>query len=117
MAKKILFVLRKAPHSGAYTYEALDVIMTAAAFDQEVNILLLDDGVFAIKAVQNTDTNGIKNTAAMFAALAVYNIQNIFVETESLQEKGLNLNDLSWTLSEIPREKLGEFMGQFDVIF
>ena len=114
--KKILFVLRKAPHHGAYAYETLDVIMTAAAFDQDVSLLLLDDAVFQLKAKQNPESVRIKNTAAMFAALAVYGIDNILVETESLQSRGLIPGELTEKVAEISRRDIGEFYKQFDVV-
>ena len=47
--KSYLFVLQKPAHSGAYAQEMLDIILTTAAFDQAVSILLLDDGVFQLK--------------------------------------------------------------------
>jgi tRNA 2-thiouridine synthesizing protein C len=113
--KKILFVLRKAPYSGAYAYEAFDLIMTSAAFDQHVSLLMLDDAVFQLKDKQNPES-GLKNIAALFTALPVYGIDNIFVETESLQSRGLAASDLTQAVKKIPRQEVGEFVKQFDVI-
>jgi tRNA 2-thiouridine synthesizing protein C len=114
--KKILFVLREAPYSGAYAYEALDVIMTAAAFDQEVSVLMLDDGVFLLKSQQNPESMKLKDTTAMLAALPVYGIEKIFVETESLQGRGLSASDLTQAVTRISRQEVSEFIKQFDVI-
>ncbi len=114
--KKILFALRKPPHSGAYTQEMLDIIMTTAAFDQEVNVLLLDNAVFQIKKGQNPASLGLKDTAAMFKALPIYNVQTLYVEKESLQERGLGKDDLDEPALEIPRSEVGEFFRQFDLI-
>jgi tRNA 2-thiouridine synthesizing protein C len=114
--KKILFVLREAPYSGAYAYEALDMIMTAAAFDQEVSVLMMDDAVFQLKAMQDPESMKLKDTTAMFAALPVYGIEKIFVETESLQGRGLEASNLTQTVSQITRQEVGEFIKQFDVI-
>lgn len=114
--KKILFVLRKPPHSGAYTQEMLDIIMTAAAFDQEVSVLLLDNAVFNLKMPQKPEYFGFKNTSAIFKALLLYDIHTIVVETESLQEQGLTVADLDQLVKEIPRHKVGEFFKQFDLI-
>lgn len=114
--KKILFVLRKPPHSGAYTQEMLDIIMTTAAFDQEVSVLLLDNAVFQIKKQQNPESAGLKDTAAMIKALPIYNIKSIFVEKESLLERGLSIDSLDESVQEMPRKKVGEFFMQFDLI-
>jgi tRNA 2-thiouridine synthesizing protein C len=115
-AKKILFVLCKPPYFGAYAYEALDMVMTAAAFDQEVSVLLLDDAVFQLKAKQTPENAKLKDTAGLFAALPIYGIKNIFVETESLQEKGLSLDNLSQAVECIARKNVGVFCRQFDVV-
>jgi tRNA 2-thiouridine synthesizing protein C len=114
--KKILFVLRKPPHSGAYSQEMLDVIMTVAAFDQEVSVLLLDNAVFQIKKHQNPARLGLKDTEAMFKALPIYNVQSLYVEKESLQERGLEKDDLDEAVSEIPRNEVGEFFKKFSLV-
>lgn len=114
--KKILFVLRKPPYSGTYAQEMLDIIMTTAAFDQEVSLLLLDNAVFQIKKQQNPENAGLKDTAAIFKALPLYNINTIYAETESLQERGLTTDSLSEAVIEIPRNKVGKFFKHFDLV-
>lgn len=114
--KKILFVLRKPPHSGVYTQEILDVVMTAAAFDQEVSLLLLDSAVFHIKKQQRPESLGLKDTAAIFKALPLYNIGILYVETESLSELGLTPDNLDEPVIAIPRTKIGEFLNTFELV-
>jgi tRNA 2-thiouridine synthesizing protein C len=114
--KNILFVLRKPPHSGAYTQEMLDVVMTAAAFDQEVSLLFLDSAVFQIKKQQLPESLGLKDTAATFKALPLYNIDTLYVETESLSELGLTPDNLDEPVLAIPRIKIGEFLNSFELV-
>lgn len=109
-------MLRKPPHSGTYIQEMLDIIMTVAAFDQDVSILLLDNAVFQLKKQQEPENAGLKDTAAIFKALPLYNINTIYAETESLQEKGLSVNNLVEPVITIPRNKVGEFFKQFDLV-
>ncbi|MCK7492950.1 MAG: sulfurtransferase complex subunit TusD [Comamonadaceae bacterium] len=49
-AEEILFVLRHPPHGSMNAQESLDMILAAAAFDQSVSLLFLDDGVFQLEA-------------------------------------------------------------------
>lgn len=114
--KKILFVLRKSPHSGAYVQEMLDIIMTVAAFDQEVSLLLLDNAVFQLKKHQEPEKAGLKNTSAIYKALPLYNINTFYAETESLQERGVGANSLNETVLEVPRNKIAKLFKQFDVV-
>ena len=114
--KKTLFVLRKPPHSGAYVQEMLDIIMTVAAFDQQVTILLLDNAVFQLKKQQQPESACLKDTATIFKAFSIYNINELYVETESLYECGLSPDCLDEAILEIPRNKVGEFFKQFDLV-
>ena len=114
--KSYLFVLRKPAHSGAYVQEILDIILTTAAFDQEVTLLMLDDGVFHLKKNQQPDRLGMKDTAAIFEALALYDVNELYVEDESLAERGLHLSDLGLPVKHISRSAVAEFMKQFDVL-
>ncbi|NOT12852.1 MAG: sulfurtransferase complex subunit TusC [Methylococcaceae bacterium] len=114
--KSYLFVLRKPPHSGAFVQEMLDIILTTAAFDQAVSILLLDDGVFALKKHQAPAYAGLKDTAAIFEALEIYDVKDIYTEIESLQERGLKTEDLSLQVQTRYRKDIACLMKGFDVI-
>lgn len=115
--KKYLFVLRKPAHSGALVQEMLDIILTTAAFDQMVSILLLDNGVFQLKNGQHPEIAGMKDTAAIFKALETVEVNNIYTEVESLQERGLKPADLFLPVQEFYRKDIAGLMKQFDVVF
>ena len=115
--KSYLFVLRKPAHSGAYTQEMLDIILTTAAFDQKVSILLLDDGVFQLKNGQHPENVGMKDTAAIFNALEIYDVNEIYTEVESLRERGLKTSDLHLPVQAFYRKDIAGLMKRFDVIF
>lgn len=116
MHKKFLFVLRTRPFSGVYVQETLDSVLTIAAFDQSVSLLLLDDAVFQLKQGQQPERFGIKDTAAVFGALEIYDIHDIRAEVESLQERGLKPGDLSLPVRELYRKDIAAYMKEFDVI-
>lgn len=115
--KSYLFVLRKPAHSGAYVQEMLDIILTTAAFDQKVSILLLDDGVFQLKNGQHPENLGMKDTTAIFKALEIYDVNDIYSEVESMQERGLKPGDLCLPVQEFYRKDIAGLMKKFDVIF
>jgi tRNA 2-thiouridine synthesizing protein C len=115
--KSFLFVLRKPAHSGAYLQEMLDIILTTAAFDQQVSILLLDDAVFALKNNQHPESVGLKDSTAIFKALESYDVYDIYVETETLWERGLTADKLTLTVTELGRNEIAKKMQQFDIVF
>lgn len=115
--KRYLFVLRKPAHSGSTVQEMLDIVLTAAAFDQQVSLLLLDDGVFHLKNSQQPEKLAMKDTAAIFKALELYDVTRVYAELESLQERGLNIQDMCLPVAPVHRSTIAELMKQFDVIF
>ena len=46
--KKFMFVNRKAPYGTIYALESLEVVLISAAFDQDVSLVFMDDGVYQI---------------------------------------------------------------------
>ena len=117
MMKKYLFVIRKPAHCGVLAQETLDIILTMAAFDQSVSLLLLDEGVFQLKTGQQPESFGMKDTASIFQALEIYEVTSIYAEVESLQERGLKPGDLCLPVRECYRKDIAGLMKQFDIVY
>lgn len=92
--KKFMYVNRRAPYGTVYALEALEVVLIGAAFDQDVSMAFIDDGVFELAKGQDTDGIGIKNFSPVYRALGDYDVNKLYVEQESLDERGLTLEDL-----------------------
>jgi tRNA 2-thiouridine synthesizing protein C len=92
--KKFLYVNRKAPHGTIYAHEALEVVLIGAAFEQDVTLAFIDDGVYQLLQNQDTGAIGTKNFAPTFRALGDYDVNQIYVERESLEKRGLSTDDL-----------------------
>lgn len=92
--KKFLYVNRKAPYGTVYALESLEVVLIGAAFDQEVSLLFVDDGVFQIKKDQDTKNADMKNFSATYRALGDYDVTKLYVSKESLEARGLTQDDL-----------------------
>ena len=94
MAKKFMYLNRKAPYGTVYALESLEVVLIGAAFEQDVSLAFIGDGVYQLMKGQNTEAIGQKNFSPTYAALGDYDIKKIYVEKESLEERGLTLDDL-----------------------
>jgi len=92
--KKFLYVNRKAPYGTVYALESLEVVLIGAAFEQDVQLLFIDDGVFQLMKGQNTKGIENKNFSPTYSALGDYEVTKIFVSQESLAERGLSVDDL-----------------------
>ncbi|MBP1149022.1 sulfurtransferase complex subunit TusC [Methylocaldum sp. BRCS4] len=116
MQKKFLFVMRSAPRNGARVRESLDMAMTAAAFDQAVRLLMLDDGVFLLKRGQRFEPNGLKPVAPLFEALALYDVEDVFVERESLRGRHLTTEDLVIPVRVVERADIAGLTAEHDLV-
>ena len=94
MSKKFMYLNTRPPYGSIHALESLEVALIGAAFEQDVSLAFIGDGVYQLTKGQNTDSIGQKNFSPTYAALGDYDIFNIYVEKESLEERGLCLNDL-----------------------
>jgi tRNA 2-thiouridine synthesizing protein C len=114
--KKFLFVNRKAPYGSVYALEGLEVVLISAAFDQDVGLAFLDDGVYQLAKGQNTKAIETKNFSPTYRALEGYDIEKLYVEQESLAERGLTEDDLLVDVKVLPRAEMATLMDEMDVM-
>lgn len=114
--KKFLFVNRKAPYGTIYALEALEVVLISAAFDQDVSLAFLDDGVYQLKKSQQTKGIETKNFSPTYRALEGYDVEKLYVESESLAARGLTEADLLVDVTVLSSEEMGNLMDQQDVV-
>lgn len=128
--KRFLYVNRKAPYGTVYALESLEVVLIGAAFDQDVSLAFIDDGVYQLMNNQSTAGVGMKNFSPTYNALGDYDINKLYVEKESLDERGLSVDDLMDVTYEdedddyaekpsirvLSRAELRDIMDQQDVV-
>ncbi len=114
--KKFLYVNRKAPYGTIYALESLEVVLIGAAFEQDVSLVFLDDGVYQLAKGQNTKAVEIKNFSPTFRALEDYDINKLYVEKESMQARGLTTDDLVVPVTELTAAEIAKLMEEQDVI-
>jgi tRNA 2-thiouridine synthesizing protein C len=128
--KKFLYVNRRAPYGTIYALESLEVVLIGAAFDQDVSLAFVDDGVYQLKKDQDTSLSEMKNFSPAYRALGDYDVRKLYVEQESMEARGLTLDDLmnlvyededdDWaeksSITMISRAEIAELMEQQDVI-
>jgi tRNA 2-thiouridine synthesizing protein C len=128
--KNFLYLNRRAPYGTVYAWESLEVVLIGAAFEQDVSLAFVDDGVYQITKGQDTSELGIKNFSPTYSALGDYDVQKIFVEKESLDARGLTVEDLldlkyededdDWaekdSIKVVSADELAKIMDESDVV-
>lgn len=114
--RKFMYVNRRAPYGTIYALESLEVVLIAAAFEQDVSLVFMDDGVYQIKKDQNTDAIGVKNFSPTFRALEGYDVEKLYVERESMESRGITTDDLVVPVQVVDKDQLAELMEEQEVI-
>ena len=117
VVKKFLYINRRAPHGTVYAHEALEVVLIGAAFEQDVSLAFIDDGVFQLKKNQDTSEINTKNFSKIFSALEMYDVEKLYVEKESLESRGLTEDDLSVDVKVIDSAEMKKLITDSEVIF
>ena len=129
--KKFMFLNRRAPYGTIYAWESLEVVLIAAAFEQEVSLMFVDDGVFELVKGQDTSEIGMKNFSPTYRTLGDYEVRHMYVDKASLEARGLTADDLveveweDWETEEtvdnivevVDSDKVVELMEESDVVF
>jgi tRNA 2-thiouridine synthesizing protein C len=114
--KKFMFVNRKAPYGTIYALESLEVVLIGAAFEQDVSLAFVDDGVYQLVKGQNTKGTEMKNFSPTYRALEGYDIEKLYVEKESLAARGLTEDDLVVDVKVLSRAEMADMMESQDVV-
>jgi tRNA 2-thiouridine synthesizing protein C len=114
--KKFMFVNRKAPYGTIYALESLEVVLITATFDQDVSLVFIDDGVYELVKGQQTKAIGIKNFSPSYRALDGYDVEKLYVDQASMEQRGLKASDLLVPVEVLDAQQMGQLMAQQDVI-
>lgn len=116
VVKRFMYVNRRAPYGTIFALECLEVVLISAAFDQDVSVVFMDDGVYQLKKSQDTTGIGMKNFSNTYRALDDYDVEKIYVEKESLDTRGLSSDDLIIPVEVLCSDELRELVAQQDVV-
>ena len=94
----------------------LEAVLISGAFDQDVHLAFLDDGVFQLIQPE-TRTAGRRPLEAGFGELADLDIEHIWVERESLAERGLDASKLVLRATVLDRQAMAELLARMDAVF
>lgn len=116
MKKNILLILRSAPYGSSKARDAIDFILTAAAYDQDIHVVFQNDGVFLLLNNQDPSQIPAKNTSSLISAFEMYDIDNIYCERQSLTERSLSEEQLIIQPDLIESTEIQSLIHQADTV-
>jgi tRNA 2-thiouridine synthesizing protein C len=115
--KSLAFLCRRTPWGSGHAAEMLEAVLIAGAFDQNVHLAFLDDGVFQLVPGQHPDLLGRRPLEEGFNELADLDIDHIWVERESLAERGIDPATLTLKAEVIDRKAMADMLAHMDAVF
>ncbi|PCJ26070.1 MAG: sulfurtransferase complex subunit TusC [SAR86 cluster bacterium] len=115
--KSIAFITRAAPYGRGNSKLCLEMALACAVFEQEVNYIFLDDGVYQLLRNQNAsdiDSNSLGDT---LEALELYGIENVCVDENSLRKRNLKAEDLLDNIKLVDQNTISSLLTQSDCVF
>lgn len=103
--KSLLVLVRYPPYGNSLARVSLDVALAAAAFDQEVSLLFLGDGVLQLLPEQDSRALGMKNQGRTLASLPLYDIDRVYADVDAATQYNIDLQ-LS-PVNALPLDKAG----------
>ena len=114
--KRFCYLNRRAPYGTVYALESLEVVLIGAAFEQDVSMVFVDDGVYQLKKGQDTKGVEMKNFSPTYRALEMYDVEKLYVERESMEARGLTEDDFVVPVQVLSSKELADLMEEQDVI-
>lgn len=117
MKKNLVFVFRAPLHGNIKAQEFLDMLMMAAAFDQKVNVIFIEDGAYALLKNQLSEAIDNKSVSAVMQALAVYEVKDIYIDAYSMEQRAISADQLLLPAELLSREKISQKISTADHVF
>ena len=114
--KTLTFLARQAPLGSSSAKACLDMVLASAVFEQQVNYVFLDDGVWQLVRGHAPDGIGAKNTLAALQALELYGVDNVYALDESMTERQLTQAHLQIPVRLCTPAELGAMINASDVV-
>ncbi|MGL5407158.1 MAG: sulfurtransferase complex subunit TusC [Shewanella sp.] len=113
MNNRVAFICSRGPHGQASGREGLDALLATSAFSEGVALFLIADGVLQLLKGQQPAAIMQRNYAPTFKMLELYDIEQIYVCADSLQERGLTTADLLIPVTLLSRQQMAAQWAQF----
>ncbi len=114
--KRLLLVLRRAPYGDPLARASLDVALAAAAFEQDIQLLFMDDGVWQLLPGQEPAQLAAKNMLSTLRSMPLYDLETFHVDAESLAQRQLRPAQLDGTIELLTAQQLPAFLDSFDQV-
>lgn len=113
---RYLFILTQSPYQSSLAREALDFALASAAFNQQVSLLFMGDGVFQLLADQQSQS-GKKNIEKTLSSLALFDIESVYYHEACALERHIIAAELSLNATPSNAKEIQLLIHTADKVF
>ncbi len=106
-----LFLIHCPPYQSNQARETLDLVLATAIFNDNTAVVFINDGVFQLLNGQQT-TSEQKNIGKSIQAFELYGINALYVDENSLTNRGIKQESLLLQASTLSSTQLQDLIGQ-----
>ena len=114
---RITFISRSAPYGNNRANLCLDMALASAVFEQEVNYVFLDDGVYQLLKGQDGTAIQSKTLGNALETLALYGIESVFADQQSLKKRSIAGMELLPGIQMIDSDALSKLIESSESVF
>lgn len=114
--KRILFLLRQPPYATSHALEALETVLVAGVFDQQVSVLFCGDGVWQLVSDQDGSVLDRRTVSRVAQVLPEYDVRALYACAASLRERGLAAEDLVLPVQVVEHDRQQTLLAAQDAV-
>jgi tRNA 2-thiouridine synthesizing protein C len=111
LTSSIAIINKSAPYGSSNGQESLDMAMAMSNFAQDVSVFFIEDGVLQLLLSQDPAAIDAKAYHKTFKALEFYDIENIYVCSQSLAQRGIQRSQLCIPVTLIEHDDLSSLLA------
>lgn len=112
--KKIAIINRQSTFNHPTPRESLDLALIFAAFDQQVSVIFVDDGVYQLLDNQQPELLENKDFLATMKVFELYDIERVVVSRDDMACRGVADSALSMDVAPLSNQQIAQLLTTFD---
>ncbi|WP_417617836.1 sulfurtransferase complex subunit TusC [Oceanisphaera sp.] len=112
---KVAFIFRTPPHGSAAGREGLDAVLATSALSEDIGVFFVDDGVYQLLQGQAPGAILGRDYAPAFGLLELYDVDNVYVCSQSLAERDLQPGQLTIAAHPLSASEWQQQLADYNV--
>ena len=112
--QSLAIINQTAPFGNNNYRESLDMLLANASYDRPVALFFQGDGVYQLLSNTKASLTGNKDLTKTYGLLALYDIEEVFVCSDSLQLRNIDADSLSIDVLSLDNAQWFEKLASYD---